>query len=728
MSYNNGGYNRGGGQRYGGGGGGRGFRSNDHEPQEDDFKNKLVSLIVRIGDKTSTALESNIDGLANALLTDINNHNSTIQDTLFKCISSLPFKTPIYGTLVGLINLKNFEFGKEIVCGLVDELNDALAKKKFISAKLLIRFIIELVHANVLPSNAVFEIFEALLSVLNGEYTQNKADFYVYLVLVTIPWAGEHLSHTNEGQLNALIEELESYVGGNRSRSENKFFQSYNEGDDRIESLLKNIMALKADNWQLNATLQPYKHFYETLKTANQHVLPPINIPTENIEYPSLTSPIFRLFDHSNSSIKPMDRSITEEYIIDIMYFFNSNHKEAARFLYSLPVPFEVDDIVVEVILGEIFRLPEPAFKEIYYSSLFIDFFKTQPTIIPVFAYAINTLFENIQQLDVEAVKKFSLIFAHHLSNFDYKWIWVDWAPVLQEETTDTQTLLKRNFIKQVLESIVRLSYLDKIKGLLPEAYGPYLPTAPNPTFKFLKPDSQEESKEMIAESHKLLLYFKTKEPLEKIVSHISNIPNEINIVELLTKCVLQLGVVSFSHLTNAIERYITLFKTVLRTPQDRYECIRSIFDFWRNSHQHIVIAIDKFVTFKIIYPHDTIVAFTNPKQIQDITEGYTWEIIHNSIQKTIIIIDTLTKDFESSANSQEKESKLNTSIAEQQTLLYDLINNLATILKTYPDNSVLQKIVSGHLKSITRKYFNQIKPILESKPDLTPIISQYTQ
>ncbi|KYR00264.1 initiation factor eIF-4 gamma middle domain-containing protein [Tieghemostelium lacteum] len=724
MSYQNRGFNPRGGNR-------------GHVDSNEDLKNRLTSLIIKIGDKPSSAIESNIDGLVNALLHDITTQKEAIQNILFKCISQLPYKTPIYGTIVGIINAKNAEFGKEVVCRLVDEINSALLKKQFNQLKLLIRFIPELINANVLPITAIFELFETLLSFLNSNsYTQNKSDYYVYLVLATLPWIGERLSKTNLGQLNALVEEVESYFS-TRSNSEKKFYQPYKESDDKLESILKYIKSLRDEsNWHVDSILQPYLHFQEVLNTATQHILPPIVIPDDSkYEYPLFTGSCFRLID--DLPMKPIEKFIVEEYLVDIMYFFNSNHREASRFLYSLPVTFEIDEIVVECILSEIFRLPESTFKPIYYSVLFIDLFKTQQSIIPAFAFATNHLFETLDQLDIEIIDRFAGAFAHHLSNFDYKWIWNDWEPILVGDSADQSTLLKRYFIKRVLESIVRLSYLEKIKSVLPLEYHAYLPPSVSPCFKFYQETTDVsmgdktvepmENKELVSESHKLLLLFTTKEPLDGIISHIANIPASVNVVELLTKCILHIGVTSFSHLTYAIERYITLFKAVFKTPADHQECIRSILEFWRNSQQHQVIVIDKFVTFKILNPQDTIQYFFRPENYSQITETSTWEIIHNSIQKTMIVIDVLSQDLEANKDSAEIQQKLDSALQEQQQLFITLLNGLndqiqSSVVQSHPLNL---KLITGYLKSVSRKYFNQIKPILLNNSALMQIINK---
>eukprot|EP01133_Synstelium_polycarpum_P011019 gene11019-12844_t len=589
-------------------------------PPEDDVKTKLTSLIVRIGDKSTSALESNIDGL-------------------------LPYKTPIYATIVGKINLKNFEFGKEIICTLVDEITDALAKQRYHSARLLLRFITGLVNTNVLPPMAMFETFETLLSVLSVDgYSQTKADYYVYLVLTTLPWT---------------------------------------------------------------------------------------------FTYPTFTRPVFRIFDdQSDGELKPIDRHVIEEYIVDILFFFNANHKDAAKFIYSLPVKGEIDHIVVETILAEAFRLPHSAFKPIYYSVMFVDLFKEQhATIIPVFAYAITTLYDNLDHLDQEVVDRFSLMFAHHLSNFEYKWVWSDWATSLSPDTEVTLLVrLQRRFITQLLESIVRLCYLDKIKTILPVEYHPYLPTAPQPSFKFLPtPGSmEEEPKEMVTQSHKLLLLFKTKEPLDTIIEHVTAIPqgenSRVNVVELVTKCILHIGSTSFSHLSYAIERYVTLFKTIIKSNEDRAQCLLSATTFWASSHQHVAIVVDKLITYKILQPIDPIAWLISPDTSLNVTDYYIWEIIYNCIEKTNIIIDTLKSDYDQSMNSTEKELKYKSAQQEQQQLFSALFRGLSILMKNPQIDPTDLKILSGHLKAITRRYFSQVKALLEEQPALLTIVNEYTQ
>ena len=82
-----------------GGGGGGGYRSKKRRTNEHmEIEDRLESLILRVGEKSTSSLESNLEGLASVL----------------EAIK-LPDKCTIYTTLIGLLNTKNYNFGGECV-------------------------------------------------------------------------------------------------------------------------------------------------------------------------------------------------------------------------------------------------------------------------------------------------------------------------------------------------------------------------------------------------------------------------------------------------------------------------------------------------------------------------------------------------------------------------------------------------------------------------------------
>ena len=82
--------------------------------EQAEIEDRLESLIIRVGDKTSSSLESNLEGLASVLEADLNTFKSKILRILSECPVQMPEKCSIYSTLVGLLNAKNYNFGGEV--------------------------------------------------------------------------------------------------------------------------------------------------------------------------------------------------------------------------------------------------------------------------------------------------------------------------------------------------------------------------------------------------------------------------------------------------------------------------------------------------------------------------------------------------------------------------------------------------------------------------------------
>ena len=99
-----------------GGGGGGGYRSKKRRTNEHmEIEDRLESLILRVGEKSTSSLESNLEGLASVLEADLSTYKSKILKILVECAIKLPDKCTIYTTLIGVLNTKNYNFGGECV-------------------------------------------------------------------------------------------------------------------------------------------------------------------------------------------------------------------------------------------------------------------------------------------------------------------------------------------------------------------------------------------------------------------------------------------------------------------------------------------------------------------------------------------------------------------------------------------------------------------------------------
>jgi nuclear cap-binding protein subunit 1 len=90
--------------------------------------------------------------------------------------------------------------------------------------------------------------------------------------------------------------------------------------------------------------------------------------------------------------------------------------------------------MIVEVMFASQFRLPDPPMIDMAYATIFIELCKLQPSNMPqVLALATELLFERLDTMTKPAVDRFINWFAHHLSNFQFRWSWDEWADCLTQ-------------------------------------------------------------------------------------------------------------------------------------------------------------------------------------------------------------------------------------------------------------------------------------------------------
>jgi hypothetical protein len=191
--------------------------SRQKRPREDepslDIEQRLINLIVRIGDKNVANVTSHLEGLAHALEGDMERHRRLIMDTIFDCAHWLQPKSGVYGALVGLLNLAEPKFGEAVAERAHKELQLALDDHAPLAIRGLARFVVELMNAHVLEPTAAIELLETLMKVREEpDVLPARRDWFMCLAMDTLVLCGKELAARRPEELEAVMTSLRTYA------------------------------------------------------------------------------------------------------------------------------------------------------------------------------------------------------------------------------------------------------------------------------------------------------------------------------------------------------------------------------------------------------------------------------------------------------------------------------------------------------------------------------------
>lgn len=149
----------------------------------------------------------------------------------------------------------------------------------------------------------------------------------------------------------------------------------------------------------------------------------------------SLAASLFRDALADTINVLDFNRGAAAKILIDIDCYWapNSFVKRATPFDRLKEVAdgqslWKPEDMAVDAIFSQMLVLPAPEHKLVYYHSMITETCKIAPAAIaPSLGRAIRFLYRNSDVMDIELVYRFLDWFAHHLSNFDFRWKWSEW-------------------------------------------------------------------------------------------------------------------------------------------------------------------------------------------------------------------------------------------------------------------------------------------------------------
>ena len=562
---------------------------------------------------------------------------------------------------------------------------------------------------------------------MESEVPETRTDFYVFTVLSSLPWVGRELHEKKEADLDQLLSNIENYMS-RRSKPHHTALRVWysdtpHPQEEYLECLWAQINKLKNDKWIERQILRPYIFFQTQFEEALQNNLAQIQIPPHDSSYiypyPKV---IFRLFDYTDCpeegqvmpSAHSIDRFLIEENIQFILNQYDFNRKTCAHILASLPnkqkLPLEY--MIVEVILANLFALPKSTNLEIFYGSLILELCKINPQTFPiVLSHAIELLFERLDSMNVACVDRFATWFAYHLSNFLFQWSWQDWA----QYVTQSELQPKPKFIKETLARCLRLSYYEKVLGLIPENFQVLMPEPPLPVNKYLNEDAETLPEYSIVE--KLMNAFKDKatpEQVIEVINEIDKLPgqrlendfNPLKISSFLT-VLLSYASKSFTHLFYMIHKYNKVLQYLNTSEESQLCMLTTMFEIWKSHEQLMEVLVTKLLKANII-SYTAIANFVFSKEMySDLMKSYVWDILHSAIRRQIQSVKDLERDLNEMRKMASTSSSQTATTTTIKTQRMDVDDELGSRVENKNGADEEHESFEDRIEKLEEKYEN---------------------
>lgn len=263
-----------------------------------------------------------------------------------------------------------------------------------------------------------------------------------------------------------------------------------------IGLLQKQLQGEASKGWELLCIPRPWKTPQEEEEEPNpfepgtKHPFPQITIPNpvrngaraifpevflsvyseQDVEtVPStadISSTILRDVLVDTINLLDFNRIAAAKYLIDVDCYFTPHTfvKRATPFDKLREIPedrstWKPEDVAVDAVFSQLFTLPAPEHKLVYYHSVLTECCKIAPAAIaPSLGRAIRFLYRSYEKFDLDLSHRFLDWFSHHLSNFGFTWKWSEWSVrdgynrQLQKDTDcllGSMTLSSRRYIRR---------------------------------------------------------------------------------------------------------------------------------------------------------------------------------------------------------------------------------------------------------------------------------------
>ncbi|KAK4212359.1 MIF4G like-domain-containing protein [Rhypophila decipiens] len=600
-----------------------------------------------------------------------------------------PLKSPFLAAVVLVANLNKPEIVDMLLAQLVSNLESRLRDGEWRDVKLYLKLLACL--QSCLEGEGVFPVLEELFARAVDLQTASSEDTIgtelVKIILLTLPYV--MVSAPDQWQQKAADLMDKTEIIASEPHTLQALIEPYHaENEDDTAAISQSLIGLlqsqlqnEANNgWALACLPRPWEfplkdvEMQSRLSSPPKHTLPPISVPQTVVAgprplFPEVYFSVYR--EQDVESVPPVSNaaaSLIRDALLDTINVLDYNRHVPARQLIEVDcffaprtfapraTPFDLlrnfeppkstwkpEDVAVDAVFSQLFQLPNPEHKLVYFHSVLTEACKLAPAAIaPSLGRAIRYFYRNNHHLDLELVNRFMDWFSHHLSNFGFTWKWTEWV-----EDVDLPDLHpSKAFIRGAIDKEIRLSFAQRIKNTLPEPYqaliGPEKEKE-TPDFKFA-----DDKIPFAAEGREIATLLRKKasdEEIQPVIERIHAMAIDNNLDPLVASThvfvtsVLHVGSKSLSHVLAAIERTKDRLTDIGASSEAaRSQILTSVMEYW-SAHSGVAITIvEKLLNYSILSPSVVInwalVGLAGKTQGEALAQGHIYELTFNTVMK----------------------------------------------------------------------------------------------
>ncbi|TKA81136.1 hypothetical protein B0A55_01641 [Friedmanniomyces simplex] len=646
------------------GGGGRGYGGNKRKRgrEDDEFEQgrpdrrprqseappgtRLRRALLEIGDDPLRLPQEVAQNAAK--LASENYEDEYVRDTFCTIVLMLaieqPFKIPMIAGVVQYANVDNSEVAKDIISRAGPQLQEYLDGGQWREFKLMLRLIACL--SPLYEEDGVLPVLDELFNRAVDLQTASQEDALglelVKIILLTIPYL---LAVNGDAELQQAASELlgRTEIIASAQNPLEPLVDPYpdtNAQDERpmacasvISLLQRQLQDEESNGWPLKCIPRVYDPSFKQTNTdadapeetngngeekiTSKHAFPPSPFQIESVP-PTSNIAACLLRDAILDTINVLDfnRIATARFLNDIDCYWAPDTfvKRSTAFdkLRDMPAgkpTWKPEDVAIDAIFSQIFQLPTPEHRLVYYHSLITESCKISPgAIAPSLGRAIRFLFRGVDSMDMELAYRFMDWFGHHLSNFEFRWKWAEWIPDLELSTLSP----KKAFIIGTLEKEIQLSFAKRVRDTLPADYHPLIPQSKEnevPEFKY-----NNDTTPYAKEGREVLQMLRKKAPEDDIQAVLDTVNQQalahgnhdplVPSTDIYMTSILSIGSKSLSHVLSTIDRCKERLLAVgTQSELARRQIITSVVDFWADHPGTAVNIVDKLLNYMILTP-----------------------------------------------------------------------------------------------------------------------------